>query len=103
MEDTAHLASAALWRLKSGFRPTTLVQYTRMFRDFLYILETVKISLYQVNTVILLVFMEYMHQKGLAQPNISNHMAEIRAMLIVYFLNTSPFNVLYFGLELYRG
>ena len=35
--------------------------------------------------------MEHLHQKGLSQANISNHMAAIRAMFIVYGLNTAPF------------
>ena len=66
-------------------------QYTRMFRDFLYFLEKAQISPFQVTTIIILAFMEYLHQKGLSQANISNHMAAIRAMFIVYGLNTAPF------------
>ena len=87
----AELASAAIQRLRSGFRPATMNQYTRMFRDFLYFLEKAQTSPFQVNTVIILAFMERLHQKGLSQANISNHMAAIRAMFIVYGLNTAPF------------
>ena len=87
----AELASAAIQRLRSGFRPATMNQYTRMFRDFLYFLEKAQISPFQVTTVIILAFMEYLHQKGLSQANISNHMATIMAMFIVYGLNTAPF------------
>ena len=87
----AELASAAIQRLRSGFRPVTMNQYTRMFRDFLYFLKKAQISPFQVTTVIILAFMEYLHQKGLSQANISNHMAAIRAMFIVYGLNTAPF------------
>ena len=66
-------------------------QYTRMFRDFLYFLEKAQISPFQVTTVIILAFMEHLHHKGLSHANISNHMAAIRAMFIVYGLNTAPF------------
>ena len=62
-----------------------------MFKDFLYFLEKAHISPFQVTTIILLAFMEYLHQKGLSQANISNHLAGIRAMFIVYGLNTDPF------------
>ena len=86
----AELASAAVQRLKSGFRPATINQYNRMFRDFLYFLERAKISPFQVTTVVILAFMEYLHQQGLSQTNISNHIAGIRAMFIVYGLDTSP-------------
>ena len=60
------LVSSALKRLHSGFRPATAVQYNRMFRDFLCFLETVQIATCQVNTVVHLSYMEYLHQKGLS-------------------------------------
>ena len=50
---TDTLASSALHRLHSGFRPTTAVQYNRMFREFLGVPETVHISTHQVNTVVI--------------------------------------------------
>ena len=87
----AELASAAVQTLRLGFRPATMNQYTRMFRDILYFLKKAHIFPFQVTTVIILAFMEYLHHEGLSQANISNHMAGIRAMFIVYGLNTSPF------------
>ena len=87
----AQLASTAVQRLTSGFRPATMNQYTRMFKDFLFFLEEAQITPFQVTTVIILAFMESLHQKGLSQSNISNHIAGIRAMFIVYGLNTDPF------------
>ena len=69
--DMACLASDALPRLKVCFRPATMSQYTRMFKCFLCFLEKAQLSPYQMNTVILLAFMEYLHQKGLSQLNIS--------------------------------
>ena len=86
---TACLCCSA--RLRSGFRPATMNQYSRMFRNFLYFLEKAQISPFQVTTVIILAFMEQLHQKGLSQTNIANHMAGIWAMFIVYELNSSPF------------
>ena len=87
----AQLASTAVQRLTSGFRPATMNQYTRMFKDFLFFLEKAQITPFQVTTVIILAFMESLYQKGLSQANISNHIAGIRAMFIVYGLNTDPF------------
>ena len=83
--------SSALKRLHSGFRPATAVQYNRMFRDFLCILEMVQIATCQVNTVVLLSYMEYLHQKGLSYSNISNHLTAMRTSFIMYGLNTDPF------------
>ena len=60
----AQLAQSALLRLHSNFRPTTLVQYTRMYSEFLGFIKTEKISPYQVNIVIILSNMEFVHQKG---------------------------------------
>ena len=87
----AQLASTVVQRLTSGFRPATMNQYTRMFKEFLFFLKKSHITPFQVTTVIILAFMEYLHQKGLSQANISNHLAGIRAMFIVYGLNTAPF------------
>ena len=85
------LAHSALYRLHSGFRPATTSQYNRMFRQFLLFLEISQVPTSQVNTVIILAFMEFLTQKGLSHSNISNHLAAIRASFILYGLNTSPF------------
>ena len=44
-----------------------------------------------MNTITLLAFMEFCCYGGMSQSNISNSMAAIRAMFIVYGLNTQPF------------
>ena len=62
-----------------------------MFTQFLAFLEIENLQLLQVNTVILLSFMEFCYNGGMSQTNISNHMAAIRAMFIVHGLNTEPF------------
>ena len=91
MGDTARLAYAAVQKLKFSFRIATMNQHTRMFCEFLSLLEKAQISPYQVKTINFLAYMEFLHQKGLSQPNISNHLAGIRAMFIDHGLNTSPF------------
>ena len=73
------------------FRPATAVQYNRMFRDFLCHLEMVQVATCQVKTVVILSYMEFLHQKGLSHTNISNHLTAIRATFIMYGLNTDPF------------
>ena len=91
MPTTSRFATSAILRLRQGFRPATWAQYHRMFSQFIAFLETESLTLLQVNTVILLSFMEFCYQSGLKQANISNHMSAIRAMFIVYGLNTEPF------------
>ena len=88
---SASLASSALKRLHSGFRPATAAKYNRMFRDFLAFLETVQMATCQVNTVVILSYMEYLYQKGLSHANIANHLTAIRASFLMYVLNTDPF------------
>ena len=45
----------------------------------------------QVNTHILLAFMEYLHAKAQSKLNISDYMAAIRAFHIIYRLHTDCF------------
>ena len=62
-----------------------------MFTQFIAFLEIENIPLLQVNTVVLLSFMEFCYQCGLSQANISNDLSAIRTLFIVYGLNTEPF------------
>ena len=62
-----------------------------MFAQFIAFLEIEHIPLLQVNTIVLLSFMEFCYQSGLSYANISNHLSAIRAMFIVHGLNTQPF------------
>ena len=87
----SQFAESALDRLKKGFRPATWLQYRRMFAQFIAFLEYENTHVLQVNTIVLLAFMEFCYQSGLSQANISNHLSAIRAMFIVYGLNTKPF------------
>ena len=52
----------ALQSLHSGFRPATWAQYTRMFKDFLTFLERAHTSAFKVNTLLVLSYMEHLHQ-----------------------------------------
>ena len=87
----SQFSTLALHRLKSGFRPATWAQYHRAFKQFIAFLESESIQLLQVNTITLLAFMEFCYCSGMSQSSISNSMAAIRAMFIVYGLNTQPF------------
>ena len=91
MPSTFSLAEAASARLKSGFRPATLAAYNRMLRDFLAFLQIARISLHQVNTVLLLAYMEFLVRNGFSSANIANNVAGIRALLIMYGADTSYF------------
>ena len=91
MGSTKALAAAAVDRLRTAFRPATLQSYTRMFKDLLAFLQLAGLPLAQVNTTILLAYMEFLYSSGMKHSNISNNMAGIRAMFITYGLPTAPF------------
>ena len=55
----AQLATSAADRMVHGFRPNTLRQYTRMWSDFQAFKVAAGLLTSQVNTHILLAFMEY--------------------------------------------
>ena len=74
-----------------GFRPNTLRQYTRMWSDFQAFKVAAGLLTSQVNTHILLAFMEYLHSNAQSKSNISNYMAAIRACHIIYGLPTQCF------------
>ena len=78
-------------RLWLSFRPATQKTYTRMFQDFMGFLVASGLSLGQVNTYILLAFLEYLHSHALTVTNISNYLAGIRVFFILYALPTDMF------------
>ena len=85
------LASAASTRIFSGYRPATLAAYTRYFKGFLGFLVVAQLSLPQATTLDVLAYMEHLLQDGMSVSNITNHIAGIRAMFVVYGLNTTIF------------
>ena len=87
----AQLATPAADRMVHGFRPNTLRQYTRMWDDFQAFKVAAGLLTSQVNTHILLAFMEYLHSIAQSKSNILNYMAAIRAFHIIYGLSTHCF------------
>ena len=75
----------------SLFQACYITTENRMVRKVLYFLETAKIFIYQANMILILAFMEYLHQKGASHSKISNHVAAVRAVFMVYGLDTTPF------------
>ena len=75
----AQLATRACVRLASAFRPANRRAY-----DFLAFL-------FQVSHFCLLAFMEYLCQNNFSPANIHNYLAGIRALFIIYNLDTSSF------------
>ena len=84
---TASLASAASHCLFSGYRLATLAAYTRYFKDVGGFLVVAEPSLPQATTLDVLAYMEHLLQNGMSVSNITNHIAGIRAMFVVYGLN----------------
>ena len=86
----AQLATSASARLPLGFRPSTLRQYTRMWRDFLAFQVAAGLPHSQVNSNFLLSFMEYLYQSKLSSSHIANYMAALRSFYIINALDTTP-------------
>ena len=87
----AQLATSAAGRLLSRFRPSTLTQYRRMWRDFLASQEAAGLLPSQVTAQMLLSFMEFLHCNALSSSHISNYLTALRALHILYGLETSAF------------
>ena len=85
------LTTSANQRLAQGFRPNTLKNYARMFRDFLNFLVVTGLAINQVSSHTLLCFMEFLVQNHFSHANIANYMAAIRASFIIYTIPTTPF------------
>ena len=85
------LATSAAARLASGFRPATLRQYTRMWKDFLAFQVAAGLLTYQVTLSILLAYLEFLATCQLSESNISNNIAALRALHVIHGLPTSPF------------
>ena len=88
---TACLATQASQRLLHAFRPNTRKTYHRMFRDFLSFLVFIGLQLHQVNSNTMLSYMEYMVQMGYSHMNVSNNVAAIKSMSLVYGQDVSKF------------
>ena len=87
----AQLASSAFAKLLSGFRPSTLHQYRRMWADFISFQAAAGLPSYQVNVTLLLSFLEYLHENNISVAQLQNYLSAIRAMHITHGLDTAPF------------
>ena len=94
---TTRLTSQMSERLMHAFRLNTRKTYHRMFKDFLSFLVFVILQLQQVNSSTMLSYMEYMVQNGYSHTNVSNNVAAIKSLSLVYgqdishcFDNTIP-------------
>ena len=61
-----------------------------MFKEFLAFLVAAGLSLTQVNSPIILAFLEYLAENGLNSDNIVNYLTALRAMFITYSISTKP-------------
>ena len=86
----AQLTTSASKRLLQGFRPSTLTQYNRMWKDFMAFQVVTGLPNQQVNTEILLSFVEFLHSNGLSANHIANYMAALRALHILHAFQTQP-------------
>ena len=82
------LATSANAILTTGFRPSTLKTYSRMFRDVLTFLVATGFATSQVTTLIVLY--GSFSQKHFSQINVANYITGIRSCLILYSLPTHP-------------
>ena len=91
MGRAAQLATSAAAKLLSGFRPSTLHQYCRIWMDFIGFQVAAGLLSYQVTVQILLSFLEYLHQNHISSGHLQNYLTAIRALHIVYGLETVAF------------
>ena len=88
---TAQLTTRAFAHLFQAFRPGTQRCYSRMFHDFPSFLVVAGLSLQQVDTSVLLIFVEYLQTHNCKVAAISNYVAALRAFFIFYDLSTVLF------------
>ena len=87
----AQLASSAFAKLLSGFCPSTLQQYRRMWVDLISFQAAAGLPSYQVNVTLLLSFFKYLHENNISVAQLQNYLSAIRAMHIALGLETAPF------------
>ena len=91
MGRAAQLATSAAAKLMSGFHPSSLHQYHRMWMDFVSFQVAARLLSYQVTVQILLSFLEYLHQNHISSAHLQNYLTAIRAIHIVHGLETAAF------------
>ena len=78
MGTAAQLATSAVDKLSSGFCPSTLRQYHRMWMDFMAFQLAAGLLCYKVNVHLLLAFLEYLNHYGIASSQSQNYLTAIR-------------------------
>ena len=90
MGSATQLATSAVDKLLSGFRPSTLRQYHRMCMDFMAFQVAAWLLSHQVNVHLLLSFLEYLNHNGIAYSQSQNY---LRLSLFLKALKVqAPFN-----------
>ena len=87
----AQLALLATERLRDGFRPATLRQYNRMWRDFISFQVAAGLPAFQVTPSILLAYLEYLSKCRFSESHMANHMSALQAFHIMHGLCTKAF------------
>ena len=84
------LATRASVRLQAAFRPSTVKAYTAMFRTFMCFCVFVDLDVSHLDVDGILAYLECLNFNKVSVNMISNHLAAIKAKLIVLGLNPSP-------------
>ena len=91
MKNATQLAMTAVDKHMSGFHPSTLRQYRRVWSDFFAFQMAAGLLSYQVKVHLFLGFLEYLNHNGVACSQLQNHLTAIRALHILHGLDTSAF------------
>ena len=84
------LATRASARLQAAFRPSTVKAYTSMFRTFMCFCVFVNLDVSNLDVDGILAYLECLNFNKVSVNIIMNHLAAIRAKLVVLGLNPSP-------------
>ena len=87
----APLAKAAAKKTKLAFRPGTQSSYQSMFRLFIAFTVFMQVSLFSLQPMIIVAYLEFLASNGLSSPTLANHLAAIKANLSIYGLPTLIF------------
>ena len=78
----------ALSRIRVAYRPKTQRSYDAHFRSFLAFCICMKISVYSIEVVHILSFMEFLVGSIVSVAMVQNHLSAIRAKFLLYDLNS---------------
>ena len=84
------LATSATVRLQAAFRPSTIKAYTSVFRTFMCFCVFVNLNVVNLDVDGILAYMECLNANHVCVNMIANHLAKIKAKLVVLGLNPTP-------------